>query len=62
MTFRASHLLGIEHLHPLEISTLLDLADQYAEDNRKGRAYRGVLEGLTQINMFITSAPRRLPA
>ena len=58
MTFRAQHLLGIEHLHPSEITTLLDLADKYAEDNRKGRAHRGVLEGLTQINMFFENSTR----
>ncbi|PVA07336.1 aspartate carbamoyltransferase catalytic subunit [Thalassorhabdomicrobium marinisediminis] len=58
MTFRAAHLLGIEHLHPTEITTLLDLADQYAEDNRKGRAHRDVLEGLTQINMFFENSTR----
>ncbi|MDE0968197.1 MAG: aspartate carbamoyltransferase catalytic subunit [Octadecabacter sp.] len=58
MTFRASHLLGIEHLHSTEITTLLDLADQYAEDNRKGRAHRDVLEGLTQINMFFENSTR----
>jgi len=58
MTFRAQHLLGIEHLHPTEITTLLDLADRYAEDNRKGRAHRDVLEGLTQINMFFENSTR----
>ena len=58
MTFRAEHLLGIEHLHPTEITTLLDLADRYAEDNRKGRAHRDVLEGLTQINMFFENSTR----
>ena len=58
MTFRAEHLLGIEHLRPAEITTLLDLADQYAEDNRKGRAHRNVLEGLTQINMFFENSTR----
>jgi aspartate carbamoyltransferase catalytic subunit len=58
MTFRADHLLGIEHLHPTEITTLLDLADQYAEDNRTGRAHRNVLEGMTQINMFFENSTR----
>ncbi|MCL4158729.1 UNVERIFIED_CONTAM: hypothetical protein GTU68_000133 [Idotea baltica] len=58
MTFRAEHLLGIEHLHPLEITTLLDLADKYAEHNRQGRAHRDVLEGLTQINMFFENSTR----
>ena len=37
MTFRARHLLGIEHLAPDEITTLLDLADKYADLNRKGQ-------------------------
>jgi len=58
MSFRASHLLGIEHLHALEITTLLDLADQYAEHNRIGRPHRDVLEGLTQINMFFENSTR----
>ena len=31
MAFRARHLLGIEHLAPLEITTVLDLADRYVE-------------------------------
>ncbi|NBD28741.1 MAG: aspartate carbamoyltransferase catalytic subunit [Alphaproteobacteria bacterium] len=58
MTFRAEHLLGIEHLSPADITTLLDLADQYAEHNRQGRAHRDVLEGLTQINMFFENSTR----
>ena len=58
MSFRASHLLGIEHLHPTEITTLLDLADQYAEHNRIGRPHRDVLEGMTQINMFFENSTR----
>ena len=58
MIFRAEHLLGIEQLHPSEITALLDLADRYAEDNRSGRAHRDVLEGLTQINMFFENSTR----
>ena len=46
MTFRAKHLLGIEPLHPTEITTLLDLADSYADHNRRGVAHRDVLAGL----------------
>ena len=60
MTFRAKHLLGIEHLHPTEITTLLDLADSYAEHNRRGIAHRDVLSGLTQINMFFENSTRTL--
>ncbi len=37
MSFRARHLLGIEHLAPDEITTLIDLADTYATDNRAGQ-------------------------
>ena len=58
MTFRAKHLLGIEPLHPTEITTLLDLADSYADHNRKGVAHRGVLAGMTQINMFFENSTR----
>lgn len=58
MTFRASHLLGIEPLHPDEIRTLLDLSDRYAEENRKGVRHRDVLAGMTQINMFFENSTR----
>ncbi|SFR97889.1 aspartate carbamoyltransferase catalytic subunit [Yoonia litorea] len=58
MTFRARHLLGIEHLHPTEITALLDLADSYADHNRKGIAHRDVLSGMTQINMFFENSTR----
>jgi aspartate carbamoyltransferase catalytic subunit len=60
MTFRATHLLGIEPLHPTEITTLLDLADSYADHNRRGVAHRDVLTGLTQINMFFENSTRTL--
>ncbi|WP_341211730.1 aspartate carbamoyltransferase catalytic subunit [uncultured Limimaricola sp.] len=58
MTFRARHLLGIEPLHPTEITELLDTAQSYAELNRQGRAPRDVLAGLTQINMFFENSTR----
>ena len=58
MTFRARHLLGIEPLHPTEITELLDTAQHYAELNRQGRAPRDVLAGLTQINMFFENSTR----
>ena len=58
MSFRARHLLGIEHLAPDEITTLLDLADTYAEDNRAGKTHRDVLAGITQINMFFENSTR----
>ena len=58
MTFRADHLLGIEHLAPDEITTLLDLADRYAEQSRNGTPPRDVLAGLSQINMFFENSTR----
>ncbi len=58
MSFRADHLLGIEHLAPDEITTLLDLADRYADLNREGRRTHDVLAGMTQINMFFENSTR----
>jgi aspartate carbamoyltransferase catalytic subunit len=58
MTFRAQHLLGIEHLAPDEITTLLDLSDRYANENRDVIAHRDVLASLTQINMFFENSTR----
>lgn len=58
MTLRARHLLGIEHLAPDEIVTLLDLADRYADLNRRRDKHSDVLAGLTQINMFFENSTR----
>ena len=58
MSFRARHLLGIEQLAPDEITTLLDLADTYATDNRSGTTHRDVLADMTQINMFFENSTR----
>jgi aspartate carbamoyltransferase catalytic subunit len=58
MTFRQSHLLGIEPLSPDDIRTLLDLVDLYAEANRSGQRPEPVLQGLTQINMFFENSTR----
>ncbi|SIS77933.1 aspartate carbamoyltransferase catalytic subunit [Phaeovulum vinaykumarii] len=58
MTFRARHLLGIEHLSPGEIRTILDLADRYVELNRRTVKRTDALAGLTQINMFFENSTR----
>ena len=58
MTFDQRHLLGIEPLKPTEISGLLDLADSYADQNRRGVQHKDVLAGLTQINMFFENSTR----
>ncbi len=58
MTFPHQHLLGIEPLQPADITTILDLADQYAEKNRQGAKHSDALQGLTQINMFFENSTR----
>ncbi|QIE41742.1 aspartate carbamoyltransferase catalytic subunit [Meridianimarinicoccus aquatilis] len=58
MTYRARHLLGIEPLHPVEIATLLDLADTYVDLNRQAVKQSDALKGLTQINMFFEASTR----
>ncbi len=57
MTFRARHLLGIDHLAPDEIRTVLDLADRYVDLNRRTKS-ADVLAGMTQINMFFEASTR----
>ncbi|MDW4499769.1 aspartate carbamoyltransferase catalytic subunit [Sulfitobacter sp. D35] len=58
MTFAHRHLLGIEHLRPEEIATLLDLADSYVALNRQPNKHADALAGLTQINMFFENSTR----
>ncbi|PWJ14398.1 aspartate carbamoyltransferase catalytic subunit [Jannaschia seohaensis] len=56
--FTRPHLLGIEPLHPLEITALLDRAQHYAEGARAGIRPEPVLAGLTQVNMFFENSTR----
>ena len=58
MTFDHRHLLGIEQLHPSDITTILDLADSYVTLNRGANKRSDVLSGLTQINMFFENSTR----
>ncbi|MEO1677565.1 MAG: aspartate carbamoyltransferase catalytic subunit [Pseudomonadota bacterium] len=58
MTFSQRHLLGIEPLHPVEITTLLDLAESYVDLNRSLEKHSERLSGLTQINMFFEASTR----
>ncbi len=58
MTFRARHLLGIEHLAPDEITTVLDLAERYVDLNRRTVKHADALAGMTQINMFFEASTR----
>ncbi len=58
MTFRARHLLGIEHLTPDDIRTILDLSETYVAVNRRTEKTGDKLKGLTQINMFFEASTR----
>ncbi len=58
MAFRQKHLLGISGLQAEEIRAVLDLADDYAEQNRSGGPREKVLAGLTQVNMFFENSTR----
>ncbi len=58
MTFTQTHLLGIEPLHPAEITTILDLAEEYVALNRSAEKHADILAGMTQINMFFEASTR----
>ena len=58
MALHARHLLGIEPLSPLEITTILDLADRYVDLNRRTVKQSDALAGMTQINMFFENSTR----
>ena len=58
MSFAHRHLLGIEHLSPTDITAILDLADSYADLNRRPEKHADALAGLTQINMFFENSTR----
>ena len=52
------HLLGIQPLHPQQITEILNLADHYADGNRTPSRNSNVLAGCTQINMFFENSTR----
>src|SRR5476649_505678 len=56
--FSRRHLLGIDGLSPLEIGTLLDLADAAVEISRQVEKKRSTLRGRTQINLFFEASTR----
>ncbi|MDQ2093828.1 aspartate carbamoyltransferase catalytic subunit [Rhodalgimonas zhirmunskyi] len=58
MSYPHRHLLGIEPLRPEEITTILDLAEQYVTLNRSSAKHSEALAGLTQINMFFENSTR----
>jgi len=56
--FPHRHLLTIEGLSIADITTLLDLADAYATQNREPSKKQTLLRGRTQINLFFESSTR----
>jgi aspartate carbamoyltransferase catalytic subunit len=56
--FAHRHLLGIEGLGPLDVTAVLDLADEYVALNRRRDKKTSVLRGLTQINLFFENSTR----
>jgi len=56
--FPLRHLLGIEGLSPLDITFLLDRADEYVELNRSVGGKLDTLAGRTVINLFFESSTR----
>jgi aspartate carbamoyltransferase catalytic subunit len=58
--FSHRHLLGIEGLSPSDITSILDLAEEYATLNRRPDKHGNALDGLTQVNMFFEASTRTL--
>lgn len=56
--FPHPHLLGIEGLKEAEITQILDLADEYVEQNKRTNKKKNLLSGLTQINLFFENSTR----
>jgi aspartate carbamoyltransferase catalytic subunit len=56
--FSRRHLLGIEGLSALELTALLDLADQAVDLSRQVEKKRSTLRGRTQINLFFEPSTR----
>ncbi|WP_233256125.1 aspartate carbamoyltransferase catalytic subunit [Falsiroseomonas bella] len=58
MPYPFRHLLAIEGLEPPYIAELLELADHYALQNRRGTTQRDLLKGRTLINLFFEDSTR----
>ncbi|MBK1623604.1 aspartate carbamoyltransferase catalytic subunit [Afifella marina] len=57
-SFSHQHLLGIEGLSPLEIGSLLDLAEEQIAVSRQIEKKKQTLRGRTQINLFFEASTR----
>ena len=58
--FDGPHLLGLEGLNPLQITSILDLADRYADLARAGKRGEPRLAGKTVINLFFENSTRTM--
>ena len=58
MNFSHRHLLGIDGLNHLEITALLDLAEEAVDVSRQVEKKKAVLKGRTQINLFFEASTR----
>ncbi|HSV29807.1 MAG TPA: aspartate carbamoyltransferase catalytic subunit [Candidatus Omnitrophota bacterium] len=56
--FNHRHLLGIQGLGPQEITTILDLADGYVDQNRSADKRKTLLRGRTVTNLFFENSTR----
>jgi len=59
-SFDHEHLLGIDGLHPLDLTHILDLANDYAEATRSGKRADPVLSGKTVVNLFFENSTRTM--
>ena len=59
-TFQHRHLLGIEGLHPLDLTHLLDLAETYADATRAGHRPDPILRNKTVVNLFFENSTRTM--
>ena len=58
MAFSRSHLLGIAGLDPVEITALLDSAEEAVNVSKQIEKKKAVLKGRTQINLFFEASTR----
>ena len=58
--FAGPHLLGLSGLHRLDLESILDLADDYADLSRAGRRPAPRLKDRTVINLFFENSTRTM--
>ncbi|MEL6325213.1 MAG: aspartate carbamoyltransferase catalytic subunit, partial [Pseudomonadota bacterium] len=59
-SFAHRHLLGIEGLHPLDLTHVLDLAAEYAALTRDRQTPAPTLAGKTVVNLFFEASTRTM--